>query len=129
MYIKEAHPSDGIVISGDTKLGSGWSLAQPKEHAERLAAAREWRGALGAHSPYFVDGIGNEGMAAFCAWPERLFVVADSAEGPILELVGGFGPERYDVGAVEAFLQERFGAGGDDTSVRALVADVQRVER
>ena len=46
IYIKEAHPTDGIVIDGASRVGSGWNMAQPTMMAERVAAAKQFRLAL-----------------------------------------------------------------------------------
>ena len=128
VYIKEAHPSDGIAIAGETKLGSGWELKQQKTLAERLDSARKFHAALGAKSPYFCDGIGNDAMNAFVSWPERLFVIVDG----VFEFVGGYGPKQYDVGELQYVLSKRCGAGNVSNSgscdVKELLADVVNFE-
>jgi hypothetical protein len=92
-----------------------------------VRAASDWRDALSAASPYFIDGIDNAAMDAFVSWPERLFVIRDG----VLEYVGGFGPERYDVAELEAWLESHVSpctgsgdGGGGFPRVKELVADV-----
>ena len=104
-------------------MGSGWRLAQPKLIAERIAAARDFRKALGGASPYYVDSMEDEACRCYVAWPERLFVVGIDG---ILEYVGGFGLEGYDVTELERFLEARYTmqAGVCSTSVRSFIADV-----
>ena len=124
VYIREAHPTDGIAIEGTSRIGSGWSLKQPRLLSERAVAARQLRDALGAASPFFVDGMADEAMTAYVAWPERIFVIDETG---VLAYVGGFGPEGYDVLELEQFLEARFGrADGSPASVAGLIRDVAR---
>ena len=52
-------------------------MPQPREMVERVTAARSFRAALNASSPMYIDGMNNEAMKAYVAWPERLFVIYD----------------------------------------------------
>ena len=72
-----------------------------------MESAGKFHAALGARSPYFCEGIDNGAMNAYVSWPERLFVIVDG----VLEYVGGYGPEQYDVGQLQEFLVKRCGPG------------------
>ena len=96
-------------------------MPQPREMVERVTAARSFRAALNASSPMYIDGMNNEAMKAYVAWPERLFVMVDGH----LSYVGDFGPEGYDVLELEAYLEGHFNERKTDKEdVASLIRDV-----
>ena len=95
IYIAEAHPTDGWYLFSDVPM------AQAKTMEDRCDAAALLRESKNLRIPLFCDGIENNAMSAFSAWPERLYVVRlhlDEPENvPTVVFKGGIGPEGYSV--------------------------------
>jgi len=70
VYILEAHAND------EWPIGASYScLAQHKTLAERVVAAQQLRTKYGLQLPVYVDAMDNNFDRAYCAWPERFYVV------------------------------------------------------
>lgn len=123
VYIKEAHPTDGIDFS-HSEIASGWSLRQPQLMAERIDAATEFYRALGGTSPYFVDELNDGAMKAYVSWPERVFVIGCDGR---FEYIGGYGPEDYSILDLKEFLDGKYKSSlrqeAPSSSDRSLISD------
>lgn len=78
---------------------------QPRTLDERLAVATDFVERFDLTLPLAVDGMENEAMRAYSAWPERLYVLR--ADGT-LAYKGGMGPMWFEPDEVEEWLQETF---------------------
>lgn len=109
IYIKEAHPSDGWVTSGNERAGI--SIADPKTYAERLDVASKACTLLKISLPCLIDGMDDAVNKAYAAWPDRLYIV--DAAGKIA-VKGGPGPRGFppSVSEARAWLEKTFGAKG-----------------
>mmetsp|Transcript_14003 Transcript_14003/g.55215 ORF Transcript_14003/g.55215 Transcript_14003/m.55215 type:complete len:87 (-) Transcript_14003:43-303(-) len=77
-------------------------LAQPRQLAERVANAREFveRECTG-DIDLVIDLMDNNAEKAYCAWPERLFIVLNG----VTQYVGGCGPFGYVTEEVRVWLR------------------------
>ena len=93
VYIAEAHASDVWPINSTRCGGPANSVTTPTTLAERCATARTMSAAVplangaDALAPILVDGMDDEFLEAYAAWPIRLFGVARHG-GLRLELIG-----------------------------------------
>lgn len=100
VYITEAHPTDEWSLVANEEAGI--RLAQPRTMQERIANAREF--ALREDTgdmELVIDLMDNNANKAYCAWPERLFIVVDGK----VEYVGGCGPFGYLTEEVRVWLR------------------------
>jgi hypothetical protein len=100
IYLQEAHPSDGWQVESNRR--DGVVFRDPRDLAERRAAALACVERLGLSVPVLLDGMDNAASRAFNAWPERLYVVARGGE---VVYQGGKGPYGFDPAALRAFLE------------------------
>ena len=106
MYVKEAHPEDGWILSENRR--SGISVVDPTTADARAEVASMCSTALRLAMPIAVDGLDNAVTSAYGGWPDRLYLVgADGriayrgAEGPF-----GFKPDELEA-AIERELSAR----------------------
>lgn len=110
IYIREAHAIDSAVPLGgaeDQGLGGGSNpiMEDPVTFAERRQAAETCATKLAlAPMPMLVDDMRDTANKAFCAWPERLYLI--DADG-LVAYTGEPGPGGFDPdGLEEAILDE-----------------------
>ena len=103
VYIKEAHPEDGWVLSDNRDTGI--ALADPASDAERADVAEACTLRLQIGMPVLVDAIDNEVARRYGGWPDRLYLIGrdgrvafQGGEGPF-----GFKPEELEA-AIETEL-------------------------
>jgi len=96
VYIKEAHPEDGWVLTYNRR--SGIALKDPQSAAERGEVARSCALRMRTSIPVLIDEMDNEVARQYGGWPDRLYLVGmdgriafQGAEGPF-----GFKPEQLD---------------------------------
>lgn len=87
VYIKEAHPSDGWVVAGNTRAGI--SVKEPTSFTERQKVAGQACAEMKLRWPCLVDEMQNSVNQAYAAWPTRLYIV--DTDGRIA-VAGGPGP-------------------------------------
>jgi len=96
VYIREAHPEDGWVITSNREQGI--SFNDPTNNDERLEAATSCAIGLKIRMPVVVDDIKDNIASAYGALPDRLYligkggnVVYQGAQGP-----WGFDPQKLE---------------------------------
>jgi hypothetical protein len=107
VYIQEAHPTDGWQVPPN--LAQQVLYAQPKTEDERAEVAGACAVDLALEMPLLLDEMSNEVDTAYCALPERLYLV--DAEGRIAYR-GGPGPFSFDPGEWERAIEGLLGASG-----------------
>ncbi len=101
VYIQEAHPTDGWQVTPNSR--EGVLYAQPKTDQERAEVAGACMIDLALEFPLLLDEMSNEVDGAYCALPERLYLI--DAEGCIAYR-GGPGPFQFDPGEWERAIEE-----------------------
>jgi hypothetical protein len=106
VYIREAHPEDGWVLSSNRD--EGIALTDPTSSDERTEAAEACAVRLQIRMPVLVDAIDNEVARRYGGWPDRLYLIGrdgrvafQGGEGPF-----GFKPEELEA-AIESDLAAR----------------------
>jgi Iodothyronine deiodinase len=103
VYIKEAHPEDGWVLSDNRDHGI--AVVDPASEAERAEVAEACAARLEIRMPVLLDATDDEVARRYGGWPDRLYLIArdgrvafQGGEGPF-----GFKPEELEA-AIEAEL-------------------------
>jgi hypothetical protein len=103
VYIREAHPEDGWVLSVNRE--EEIALADPTSLDERAAAAEACVLRLRTRIPMLLDDVDDAVALAYGGWPDRLYLIGrdgriafQGEEGPF-----GFKPEEL-AQAIEAEL-------------------------
>jgi len=105
VYIKEAHPEDGWVLSENRDADI--AVADPAADAERDAVAGSCAVALRMNLPMAIDAVDNEVARAYGGWPDRLYLVG--ADGRIA-YQGAEGPSGFKPEELEAAIERELGA-------------------
>lgn len=101
IYIQEAHPTDGWQVPQN--VNEKVLFAQPTTIEEREEAAAACMLHMAFDMPMMLDNMTNQVDEAYCALPERLYVL--DADGRIAFRTA-MGPWGFDVKAWEAALEE-----------------------
>ncbi len=99
VYIREAHPADGWRSSSNDEVGI--MIDQPKTIEERTQVAVQCCSALQMSIPLLVDGIDDRVNRAYCAFPDRLYIVDKAGR---IAFKSGRGPFGYQPRAMEQSL-------------------------
>lgn len=96
IYIKEAHPEDGWVLTRNREAKI--AVADPSSDAERGEVAQACALRLEITMPVLIDEIDNEVARQYGSWPDRLYLIGKEGrvafqgeEGPF-----GFKPEELE---------------------------------
>lgn len=73
VYVREAHPEDGWVITANRDAGI--LLDDPTSDEERLEAATACALSLRVRIPVLIDGLDDAVCAAYGGWPDRLYLI------------------------------------------------------
>ena len=73
VYIKEAHPEDGLVL--DRNRRAGVRVIDPTTTEQRAAVASTCAVRLRIALPVLVDGNDNAVASAYGGWPDRLYLI------------------------------------------------------
>ena len=107
VYIKEAHPDDGVGgYRYDYNVDRGIAIDKPKTEDERAAVARHCLLRLDLRMPMLLDDMTNQAEEKYVAWPDRLFVL--DAAG-LVTYHSALGPEGFDVDEWEAAIKASSG--------------------
>jgi len=94
VYIKEAHPEDGWVLSSNREQEI--AVSDPSSAEERVEVAEACVVRLRIRMPVLIDGMDNETARQYGGWPDRLYLIGrdgrvafQGEEGPF-----GFRPEE-----------------------------------
>ena len=99
VYIREAHPIDGWRMESNDRFDI--EFAQPQTFDSRVEIAAQCCTALEISMPLVVDAIDNRVEKAYCAFPDRLFIV--DVEGKVA-FKGGRGPFGFQPRQLEQTL-------------------------
>ncbi|MCA1682423.1 MAG: hypothetical protein LC685_00215 [Actinobacteria bacterium] len=97
VYIKEAHPEDGWVLSMNRE--EGIAVDDPELLGERDVLARTCALRIKIGMPVVVDGMDNVIASAYGGWPDRLYLIG--ADGRV-----AFQGEEGPFGFVPALLEQ-----------------------
>ena len=96
VYIREAHPEDGWIVSENRR--SGLAVHEPKTDEERRAVASTCAINLRLQIPMVVDAVDNAVASVYGGWPDRLYLIGrdgriayQGADGPF-----GFKPRDLE---------------------------------
>jgi len=96
VYIREAHPEEGWIISENRR--SGLAVHEPQTDEERREVASACAVNLRMRMPMVIDQVDNAVASAYGGWPDRLYLIRQDGriayqgdEGPF-----GFKPERLE---------------------------------
>lgn len=104
VYIREAHPEDEWQMKVNVK--EDVCYPQPKTLAQRVAIASDFTKRFEFPLPLAVDDMHNSANDAYAAWPERIYIIDESAN---IAYRGGMGPFHYKPDEARAWLEQRFG--------------------
>ena len=99
VYVREAHPLDGVLPERQSGLWLNGTpernlfIEDPLTYEERLALARRCASEMQLGFPMLVDELDDRGNVAYAAWPERLALI--DLDGTLAYL-GVAGPQGYD---------------------------------
>jgi hypothetical protein len=103
VYIKEAHPENGWVLSDNRD--EGIAVADPASEPQRAEVAEACAARLEIRMPVLLDALDDEAARRYGGWPDRLYLIGrdgrvayQGGEGPF-----GFLPEELEA-AIEAEL-------------------------
>ena len=96
VYVREAHPEDGWVLSDNRRAGI--ALTDPASLTERAEVASACAMRFALDMPVLIDGLGDEVARRYGGWPDRLYLI-DTAGKVVYQ--GGPGPFGFDVAELE----------------------------
>ena len=96
VYIREAHPEDGWVVTMNRTQGIAFD--DPTDDEQRLEAAESCAIGLKIRMPVVVDGIDDQIARAYGALPDRLYLIGRGGQVAFQGAPGpwGFVPERLE---------------------------------
>ena len=100
MYIREAHPEEGWVVS--MNRAEGIAVNDPETDEERLEVAATCAINLKIRMPVVVDDVNDEIAEAYGALPDRLYLI--DREGKIA-FQGDEGPWGFDPAALQQAIE------------------------
>ena len=100
VYIKEAHPTDGI--QSKSNVDEDILYTQPTTDDERAEIAGVCMLRYNFSFPMLLDNMTDEAESKYNALPERLYVI--DGEG-LITYKGGMGPHCFDVDEFEEAVQ------------------------
>lgn len=108
VYIKEAHPEDGWVVTDNRDKDI--AVTDPRTSSERSAVADACLVKASIRIPMLIDGLDNRVASAYGGWPDRLYLIGRDGRVAFQGEPGPFGfvPERLaDAIQAEANIPER----------------------
>ncbi len=99
VYVRDAHPAEGWRMEFNDRAGV--VLPQPKDKADRSAAATLCCKRLEMNMPVLVDELDDRVGNAYSGMPDRLYVI--DRDGKVV-YKGGRGPFGYKPGEMEQSL-------------------------
>jgi hypothetical protein len=104
VYIKEAHPEDGWVLSDNRDQDI--AVADPTSPDERAEVGRACSTRLRIGMPVLVDGLDDEVARQYGGWPDRLYLIG--RDGGVA-FQGGEGPFGFKPEELEAAIRAELG--------------------
>jgi thiol-disulfide isomerase/thioredoxin len=96
VYVREAHPTDGWLTEGNSRIGI--EEKQPTNQSERLAVAQKYCSVAKPSFPLLVDEFDDRVGHAYSGMPNRLYLI--DREGRVA-YKSGRGPVGYKTGELE----------------------------
>lgn len=87
VYIKEAHPEDGWVVTHNRE--EGIRVMDPTSREERAEVVGACAARLPVRIPVVVDDLDNRVASAYGGWPDRLYLIGRDGR---VAYRGGMGP-------------------------------------
>jgi type I thyroxine 5'-deiodinase len=105
IYIEEAHPADEWRLP-ESKVERELSehndiISTHQNMKQRLDVAQRFIERKGIKGDVVCDGMKGQVLDLYQAWPERLYIIVDG----VVAYKGGVGPFHYNLGEVEAWLE------------------------
>jgi len=97
VYVKEAHPEDGWILSENRR--SRISVVDPTTAEARAEVAATCATALRLAMPMAVDDLDNAVTSAYGGWPDRLYLVGADGRIAYQGSEGPFGFKADDLAA------------------------------
>lgn len=104
VYIKEAHPEDGWVLSSNR--GQGIAVRDPVSDDERSQVATVCSLQLEIRMPVLLDAVTNRVARAYGAWPDRLYLIGRDGR---VAWQGGPGPAGFKADELEGAIGNELG--------------------
>ena len=101
VYIREAHPEDGWVVTPNRE--EGITFNDPGTNDERVEAATSCALRLQIRIPVIVDDIDDNIASAYGALPDRLYLIG---KGGKVVYQGGEGPWGFDPGKLAEAIEK-----------------------
>jgi myo-inositol-hexaphosphate 3-phosphohydrolase len=102
IYIREAHPQEGWIITENVR--SGLAVHEPTTDEERREVASMCATNLRMQMEMVVDGVDNAVASAYGGWPDRLYLIRQDGR---IAYQGGEGPFGFKPDELErAILRE-----------------------
>ena len=126
VYIREAHPEDGWVLTSNRD--EGILLSDPRTAAERGEAAAACGVRFELELPVLVDDVGDEVARRYGGWPDRLYLIGTDGR---VAYQGGEGPFGFHVEELEAAIKQELGAASrnERAPLRASAHDMRLTRR
>ena len=105
IYIKEAHPEDGWVVTHNRE--EGIAVMDPTSAEERVEVADSCVLRSAIRIPILVDSMDNTVASAYGGWPDRLYLVGRDGK---IAFQGEMGPFGFLPDELEAAIEEEFQA-------------------
>ncbi len=87
VYIREAHPEDGWVLSDNREQDI--AVVDPETQTERAVVASTCALELRTRIPIAIDGVDDRVALAYGGWPDRLYLIGRDGR---IAFQGGEGP-------------------------------------
>jgi hypothetical protein len=107
IYIKEAHPEDGWVLTPNRQ--EGIRLRDPTSASERAGVARTCATRMRVRIPVLLDRPDNRVARLYGGWPDRLYLVGRDGR---IAFQGGEGPFGFEPRLLEAAIQRELARSG-----------------
>jgi hypothetical protein len=91
IYIKEAHPEDGWVVTHNRD--EGIAVRDPSVAAERAEVAQECVVRSAISIPVLLDSMDNTVASAYGGWPDRLYLIGRDGK---IAFQGEMGPSGFE---------------------------------
>ena len=104
VYIREAHPEDGWVLSDNRKQGI--AVADPATEGERATVASTCALRLRTRIPVLIDGLDDAVALAYGGWPDRLYLIGRDGR---IAFQGGEGPFGFVPAELAAAIEAELG--------------------
>jgi hypothetical protein len=106
VYIREAHPLDGWIISENVR--SGIAVSDPTTLEQRREVASTCATGLRMQMPIVVDDVDNAVASAYGGWPDRLYLIRRDGR---VAYRGGEGPFGFKPAELERAIERELGSG------------------